>query len=194
VTLRVNWPVELHPMLVHFPIALLCFAFFLDAAAWLWRSQSARIAALYSLAGGAVGTLVSVLSGLITPEASEREGEALQGAALPQPFSLHGFFSGRLVEVHKHWGYVLLALVIVWLGVRLAAHLRSRWQGVAMGVGVLAFIVLVLTSYYGGDLVYGRRGRERGWVTPASQRIGQATNPSPRSAHRIRDMTRGVVS
>jgi len=43
VGIRFNWPVELHPMLVHFSIALLCFALLLDAGAWLWRSQPARI-------------------------------------------------------------------------------------------------------------------------------------------------------
>lgn len=163
-----NWPVELHPVLVHFPIALLCFAFVLDVAARLWKSQSARIAALYALAAGAATTVLSVLSGLMTPEAREGEGRELLG----RPFSLHGFFSGRLVEVHKHWGYILLALVILWLIVRLAAQVRSsRWDGLAMAVGVLALIALVLTGYYGGDLVYGRRDRERGHMPPASQQM-----------------------
>jgi uncharacterized membrane protein len=159
---RLNWPVELHPMLVHFSIALLCFAFFLDVVAWLRGSQSARTAALYSLIAGAVATTVSLLSGLITPEAREREGRgALEGLGR-HGFSLQRFFSGRLVEVHKHWAYVLLALVVVWLAVRLAAEGRAvRWHRLATGVGVLALIALVATGYYGGDLVYGRRGRER---------------------------------
>jgi uncharacterized membrane protein len=161
-TVRFNWPVELHPMLVHFSIALLCFAFLLDAVAWIRESQSARTAALYSLIGGAAATVVSVLSGLITPEASEREGRGVAEGLAPYGFSLQRFFSGRLVEVHKHWAYVLLALVVVWLIVRLAAEVRSvRWQRLATGVGALALIALIVTGYYGGDLVYGRRGRER---------------------------------
>ncbi len=180
-----NWPVELHPVLVHFPIALLCFAFFLDVAAWLWKSQSARIAAGYALAAGAITTVLSVLSGLATPEAREREGrELLRGS-----FSLHGFFSGRLVEVHKHWGYILLALVILWLIIRLAAQVRSaRWHGLAMGVGVLALIALVLTGYYGGDLVYGRRERERGQVAPSSQyvRVRMPSHTPPTKASSVR--------
>jgi len=149
-TVRFNWPVELHPMLVHFSIVLLCFAFFLDVAAWLGGSQSARTAALYSLIAGAVATAVSLLSGLITPEAREREGRgALEGLA-QRGFSLQRFFSGRLVEVHKHWAYVLLALVVVWLIVRLAAEGRAvRWHRVATGVGVLALIALVATGYRG---------------------------------------------
>jgi uncharacterized membrane protein len=43
VGVRINWPVELQPMLVHVSVALLCFAFVLDVAAWLWRSQSSRM-------------------------------------------------------------------------------------------------------------------------------------------------------
>jgi uncharacterized membrane protein len=141
-------------VLVHFPVALLFFAFFLDVIAWRWKSQSARMAALYSLVAGVVGTALSVASGLVTPEASEREGGQLLGGSL----SLHNFFSGRLVEVHKHWGYVLLALVVLWLAVRVLVHMRPpRWQGLAMSIGLLALIALLLTGYYGGDLVYGRR-------------------------------------
>jgi putative membrane protein len=176
---RFNWPVELHPILVHFPIALLCFAFALDLAAWVWKSQPARSAALYSLTTGAVATLLAVLSGLVTPEAREHERRALlQGAADAPRLSLQRFFSGRLVEVHKHWGYVLLALVVVWLIARLAAHRRpARWQGVAMGAGVLALIALLITGYYGGDLVYGRRGRARGMDAPAAQAVAYAATP-----------------
>ena len=148
-------------MLVHFPIALLCFAFLLDGAAWLWKSQPARSAGLYALVAGAVMAALAVVSGLITPEAREREGRRLAEGS----FSLYRFFSGRLVEVHKHWSYVLLALVVLWLVVRVASHLRSaRWHGLSLAIGVLALIALVLTGYYGGGLVYGRRGRERGQV------------------------------
>lgn len=120
--------------------------------------------------------------GLITPEAREREGRgALEGLG-GHGFSLQRFFSGRLVEVHKHWAYVLLALVVVWLAVRLAAEGRSvRWHRLATGVGVLALIALVATGYYGGDLVYGRRGRER----ERGSRAGRADRPRrPRAAAR----------
>ncbi|HEV2282032.1 MAG TPA: DUF2231 domain-containing protein [bacterium] len=177
---RFDWPVELHPMLVHFSIALLCFAFFLDVVAGPRGSQSARTAALYSLIAGAVATAVSLLSGLITPEAREREGRGAAEGLTAHGFSLQRFFSGRLVEVHKHWAYVLLALVIVWLTVRVAAEGRPvRWQRIATGIGVLALIALVATGYYGGDLVYGRRGRERerGGLVPVARTIQSARAP-----------------
>ena len=104
-----NWRVEmLHPILVHFPIALLSMALLFDVIGWVRNSSSFRSAGLYCLATGAVGTLLAVLSGLITPDAREREG----GAAVAAPGfhfpNLAHFFSGRRVEVHEHWGYVLL--------------------------------------------------------------------------------------
>lgn len=179
--IRINWPVELHPMVVHFSIALLCFALFLDVVAWTRGSESARIAALYALIGGAAATALSVLSGLITPESREREGRgALQGLGA-HSFSLQRLFSGRLVEVHKHWGYVLLALVVVWLVLRVAAQRRAmKWNATTAGVAVLTVIALVVTGYYGGDLVYGRRGRERerGGTAPIVRAIQSVQRPA----------------
>jgi uncharacterized membrane protein len=151
-----NWRLELHPILVHFAVALLCFAFFLDAIAWLFKSPSARSAAFYALLAGTFATVLSVMSGLVTPEAREHERPGANFRL--DAFTLIRFFSGRLVEVHKHWGFVLLALVVLWSVLRVVAQFRPhRWQGVAMGISVLALLALVITGYYGGDLVYGGR-------------------------------------
>jgi len=149
-----NWQVELHPVIVHFAVGLLCFALLLDAIGGIWKSQSARLAALYCLIGGTAATVLSVISGKITPEAREREGdEALrQGGQF-----LARFFSGRRVTVHEHWGYILLALVLLWLAVRLLLHYGRVRSGLAMSIGVLALAALFVTGYQGGELVYRRR-------------------------------------
>jgi len=153
-SLQFNWQVELHPVLVHFAVGLVCFAFLLDVIGGIWKSQSARLGGLYCLIGGTVGTVLSVVSGKITPESQEREGgEALrQGGQI-----LTGFFTGRRVNVHEHWGYLLLALVVVWLATRLLAHYDKLRPGLALGVGALALIALFVTGYQGGELVYRRR-------------------------------------
>jgi uncharacterized membrane protein len=156
--LHFNWRVEAHPIIVHFGVALLCVAFLFDLIGVLGKIQSFRTAGLYTLVAGAVGTGLSVLSGLWTPESREREGG---GAIQPHLPTIQSFFSGRRVEIHKHWGYVLLALVILWLAVRIMDHLhRLRRPALAMVAGALTLIVLVITGYYGGELVY--RERERG--------------------------------
>jgi uncharacterized membrane protein len=163
-SLHFNWRVEAHPVLVHFPIALLCLAFVFDAIGLVRHSGSFRSAGLYCLVTGAIGAALAVLSGWITPEAREGEGrEGLAGGLHPHLPSISRFFSGRLVQVHEHWGYVLLAMVVLWLAARAGAELnKSRRPGLAMVAGAVALAVLFITGYYGGELVYRERGRERG--------------------------------
>ena len=169
--LHFNWRVELHPIMVHFGVALLCLALLFDIIGAVWKSQSFRSAGLYTLVAGAVGAALSVLSGLNTPDAREREGGSVMQAHLP---AIQAFFSGRRVEVHKHWGYVLLILVVVWLAARVAVHLNHlRRPGLAMVAGVLTLIVLFITGYSGGELVYRERGRggDAGYTVPAPQAV-----------------------
>jgi uncharacterized membrane protein len=137
-------------------------ALLFDVIGWARNSSSLRLAGLYSLIAGAAGTVLAVLSGRMTPDAREREGgAALAAPGLHLPDFAH-FFSGRRVEVHEHWGFILLALVLLWVVLRLAAgvgRLRRPW--LAMTAGVLTFAVLLVTGYSGGEIVYRQRGRER---------------------------------
>ena len=193
-----NWRVELHPILVHFPVALLSMALLFDVVGWARKSSSFRIAGLYCLAAGAVGTVLAVLSGRITPDAREREGgAALAAPGLHLPDLAH-FLAGRRVEVHEHWGYILLALVVLWVAARAALAVgRLRRPGLAMIAGALTFAVLLATGYSGGELVYRQRdrGRETGQVVPVAAAstapttrgvpsLGAAT-PTPEPGHRI---------
>jgi uncharacterized membrane protein len=171
-----NWRVEAHPILAHFPIALLCLAFLFDVIGVLWKSQSFRSAGLYCLVAGAVGSALAVISGRLTPEAREHERDKGFGTLQAHLPAIQRFFSGSRVQVHEHWGYVLLAVVALWLVVRIAVHLdRLRRPGLAVIAGALTLIVLLITGYYGGELVYRERGRggDAGYVAPP------VTHPSP---------------
>jgi uncharacterized membrane protein len=173
--LHFNWHVELHPITAHFPVALLCLAFLFDVIGWLRKSQSLRLSGLYCLAAGAIGTVLTIVSGLITPEAREREG----GEILRQAGGLFGgFFSGRRVDVHAHWAYVLLVLALLWFTMRLLTHFDKLRAGVAMSVGMLTLAVLLVTGYYGGELVYGRRERAQTF-NDDSNRVLQGVMESP---------------
>lgn len=156
-----NWRLELHPIVAHFPIALLCVALLFDLVAWAKRAPSFRSAALYCLVAGGVGTGSAVVTGLLTPEAREHEvfgGLASVRNGLP---GIREFFSGRLVTVHEHWGFVLLGLVGVWLAIRVVTSSRAPGRtGLSIVAGILALVVLLITGYYGGELVY--RHRESG--------------------------------
>jgi len=188
-----NWRVEAHPILAHFPIALLCLAFLFDVIGVLWKSQSFRSAGLYCLVAGAVGSALAVISGRLTPEAREHEGGEGLGTLQAHLPNIQRFFSGSRVQVHEHWSYVLLAVVALWLVVRIAVHLdRLRRPGLAVIAGALTLIVLLITGYYGGELVYRERGRggDAGYVAPA------VTHPSPALTsieHARRDASAGVI-
>ena len=59
-----EWAPNVHPMLVHFPIALLCAAVLLDAVALAARKQAGlRIAAILVYVLGTIGALASYLTG-----------------------------------------------------------------------------------------------------------------------------------
>jgi len=192
-----NWRLELHPILVHFPVALLSMALLFDVIGWARKSSSLRVAGLYCLAAGAVGTVLAVLSGWITPDAREREGPVATlapGIHLPD---LAHFFSGRRVEVHEHWGYILLALVVLWVAARGAVALGTlRRPGLAMIAGALTFAVLVATGYSGGELVYRERGRGRdtGQAAPAAPgTLSTRRTPSSGAVDATRERGHGIA-
>lgn len=129
----------IHPMLVHFPIALLSASVFFDVLALRWRPEECRTAGLYTLVLGVAGGVVSVLSGAIEEEAVEHSG-------VPE----------WVLEVHESLGFATLWIFAGLLALRLAV--RFGWFRVAhhilLGVGMAGVVVLLVASYYGGSLVY----------------------------------------
>jgi uncharacterized membrane protein len=129
----------IHPMLVHFPIALLSAAVFFDVVALRWRPEETRTASLYSLVLGLAGAAVSVVSGALAEESVEHSG-------VPE----------FVLEVHETLGFAVLGIFVLLLGLRLAEWLGiMRPRSVAsLAVGIIGVLVLFVASYYGGSLVY----------------------------------------
>jgi uncharacterized membrane protein len=129
----------IHPMVVHFPIALLSAAVFFDLLGQRWRPEDCRTAGLYTLVLGFAGALVSVLSGAMAEEAVEHSG-------VPE----------RVLEIHETLGFATFWLFAGLLGLRAATWLgwiRER-PFVSLALGLTAVAVLFVASYYGGSLVY----------------------------------------
>ncbi|WP_455244309.1 DUF2231 domain-containing protein [Petrachloros mirabilis] len=129
----------IHPMLVHFPIALLSAAVLLDFIALRWRPDETRIASLYSLVLGLAGAAVSVVSGALAEESAEHSG-------VPE----------FVLEVHEKLGFAVFWIFAALLGLRLAEWLDvMKTRPVAsLSVGIVGVLVLFVASYYGGSLVY----------------------------------------
>ena len=129
----------IHPMVVHFPIALLMASVAFDLLASRWRLRSFRDASFYTLIGGLAGAALAVLTGALAEESVEKSG--VPKAAL---------------EIHEGLGYATLWLFLGLFLLRLA--MRRSWlrelPAVSMAFGLIGILVLAATGYYGGSLVY----------------------------------------
>jgi uncharacterized membrane protein len=129
----------IHPMVVHFPIALLMVSVLFDMMATRWRHQSFQDAAFYTLLVGLVGAAVAVITGAIAEESAENRG-------IPE----------SVLEIHEGLGY---ATFIFFIGL-LALRLLMRWKlikdipALYLTMGFIGVVILTVTGYVGGSLVY----------------------------------------
>ncbi len=133
---------DIHPFLIHFPIALLPLSAALDLYA-LWRRRSDWHSLAYALwALGVAGALAAVISG--NAAAAEHRQDPLVDA---------------LIARHEDWATAALLLGLGVLLGRLPLHLKRDLQARSLTVWILVALVvsaLVWTAaYWGGDLVYG---------------------------------------
>lgn len=129
----------IHPMLVHFPIALLSVAVCFDLLAERWRPEECRIASLYTLVAGVAGVVVAVVSGHLAEEAVEQSG-------IPE----------SVLELHEGLGFATFWVFSTLLAIRVATvigWMRER-RGLSVVVGLVGIVVLLTASYFGGSLVY----------------------------------------
>jgi uncharacterized membrane protein len=131
----------LHPLIVHFPIALLTAALLADAGARLFKTSGLSRAGWWSQLVGTIGLAAAVGSGLIA-----KESAGIQNAV-----------AGSVLDAHQQWALwslVLFAGLIFW---RIAARtqLPANPRFVYWGLYCIAVVTLWLTAWHGGELVYG---------------------------------------
>jgi len=138
---------QIHPILVHFPIALLIIAVFVDMILLLIkRDLSARqCLPMVALSVLLLGTLSAYLAAFF--------GDIAKDNAI----SL-GFPSGPL-EIHETMATITMVIFSLYSLLRLLAlwrkyPLRGAMGWLAMIPGILGLILLIITAYYGGELVY----------------------------------------
>ena len=131
---------HLHPMLVHFPIALLLWGFIADVASMLFKKEACLSkVGFYLLLIGALTTLSAVLSGfLFTSE--------MQGAA------------DAIKEAHELFAWMTAGTALFAAALRLYIVTQKKegdnLKWVAFGVYGLAAILVSVTGFFGGTLVY----------------------------------------
>jgi len=142
----------LHPVFVHFPIALLLAALFIETLALVLQRPAWHRLSLWNLGLGTLGAVAAVLTGRQAMAAAKHSMEIF-----------------RIMELHERLGYGVLALMVLIAGCRLLTRDRiSRkmrwllWLVFAAACGVMAF-----GAHLGGRMVYefgvgGSYGRSSG--------------------------------
>ena len=129
----------IHPMVVHFPIALLITGVAFEALA-LWRqSDRLRATSLDLLVVGVLAAGLAVVTGHVAEEAVEHSG-------IPE----------EALEIHEKLGFAVFWIFAAVLGFRLAVrwHWIRETYVLSLLLGIVGVIVLLVASYFGGELVY----------------------------------------
>lgn len=138
---------QIHPLLVHFPIVLIFLLAGFDLVASLKQvSFSGRTAS------GNVSTGLAVLTALSAIAAFIFGGIALGIAEA-------GGFKSPIAESHETMAGIFTILIVVWAAIRAIMWFKDwRISGAASAifpiVAIAAAILVVVTAYYGGQLVY----------------------------------------
>lgn len=129
-----------HPMLVHFPIALIIFGFLADFAALLFKKEAYLAkCGYYLLLFGTISAILSWLTGMLFT--SEMSGTA-----------------GEMRETHELFATITLSLLIltsvfrIFLQIKKLEKATLNW--IAFVLYGLAAISVCITGYFGGNLVY----------------------------------------
>ena len=131
---------HLHPMLVHFPIALVVFGFVAELASLVFKKEACLSKfGFYLLLGGTFSAIIALLTGAFFT--SEMSGSA-----------------GEVKEIHETLALITLALLTLTSLIRIIILVKNkentnlRW--LAFFLYALAVIFVSLTGFYGGTLVY----------------------------------------
>jgi len=140
-----DWAPNLHPLIVHFPIALLFLAVGFDLATWLLRRPLALVrvtAVLYAL--GALSALVAFLTGRAAADSLD-----LPTAVIPA-VTTHADWAERTVWFFGV--FALIRLTLAWWRHWLAC---AAWlQGLLLLLGAGGLWLLYETGEHGAELVY----------------------------------------
>lgn len=129
---------HLHPMLVHFPIALVTFGFFALIVSLFIKKESAWSKTAYLLLlFGTLGAMAAWLTGQLFTE--ELEGSA-----------------GKVKDTHELFANISLGLLIITSIVHIFLNRKKseRLKWIMVVLYALATVSISITGLYGGNLVY----------------------------------------
>ena len=130
---------NVHPVLVHFPIALIFMAVLCDLIGIIFKKNPFIFTANILTAFAALGAIAAVTSGLLAEDSVWHPGAAHE-----------------LLEAHETVGLIFLGIVIVLAIFRFAVGERiyGSLSWIALIVGIIGAGVVSYGAYLGGEMVY----------------------------------------
>ena len=132
---------HIHPMIVHFPIALLIVGFLADLIGTVTKKEFFNKSGFYLLILGTLGVVAGYISG-------EYAGDGVTEAGA----------LGQALELHESAALLSLWLIVGTALVRIAAVVFNKYYGAIRIIALVLFFAGVLsiarTGYYGGELVF----------------------------------------
>jgi len=157
----------IHPMLVHFPIALFTLSFLLDIATFFVPLQGLYQAAFYSMVTGLSFALIAAIPGLVDYSDIRADHPAKLKA-----------------RWHMILNFALVAVFAVDAWIRSSDLLILRTPIFPFVLSVIGIILLSVSGYLGGALIYDDGiavGRHRRRTRTPDHTVGIALPPSLRA-------------
>ena len=129
----------LHPIIVHFTIALFSVAVVLDILAYFTKKESFHTAAWINLIVAGSAAIFTVISGLLAE------------ANVPHNDAAH-----EIMETHETLGFFVLGAILILLTWRIFLKGRFPAKGALwyVAIGVTGLVLMFTGAYYGGEMVY----------------------------------------
>jgi uncharacterized membrane protein len=132
---------HLHPMIVHFPVALITIGFLAEVTSLFFRSEKCLSkTGFYLMLLGAISAVVAWATGqLFTNEPTQGE--------IVKVFAKHE--TGALITMIL---MIIGSTFRIWLAVKKKEESRLKW--ISFGFYLLAFAAVTFTGFMGGTMVY----------------------------------------
>lgn len=133
---------HIHPMVIHFPIALLIVAFVADAAGFFLKKDFLRNTGLVTLSVAAPFGVIAVITGLVAHDNIARMTSELH----------------EMIETHELMAFITLGAASVALALRIVAERKKDVAGLFGKLSLAALFVAVCfvsaAGYLGGKIVF----------------------------------------
>ncbi|MCL4550335.1 MAG: hypothetical protein M1495_17415 [Bacteroidetes bacterium] len=132
---------HLHPMIVHFPIALIIVGFLAELLSFFIKKEFFSTAAFYLLILGTLGVVAAYFTGQYAGDGITEVGALKQA-----------------LETHEEAAELTLWVMVVAAVSRISIVLLKKYHGAFKSLAFILFLLGVVaiarTGFYGGELVY----------------------------------------